>query len=149
MLENVLWFVWLGYVLFFVIIFSHNLGPGDPYMRLWTMSSLVQIMALSLGRRQAIIWSNADLLSIRPPMNIFRWNFIYISSIFEYLRHVDFTMGSVSFWKIWKYIAFLNILQYWESACNWKISKWNLPKVIPWLVMIWRHQWPILLKSIS
>ena len=38
--------------------------PGAAYMRQWTGSSLVQVMAWGSVRRQAITWINAGLLSI-------------------------------------------------------------------------------------
>ena len=39
----------------------NTLGPGDAYVYLWIVSSLVQVMAACLCGGKNINWTNADL----------------------------------------------------------------------------------------
>ena len=52
--------------MFLTISRFNSSPPSATYMCQWIGSALVQIMAVSPIRRQAIIYSNAGLLSIRP-----------------------------------------------------------------------------------
>ena len=47
----------------------NSLRPSDAYMLQWfrKITSIGSDNSLSPGRRQAIIWTNADILWIKPP----------------------------------------------------------------------------------
>ena len=63
-------------------------------------------MALSLGRRQAIIWNNADLLSIRP-----QWTY-FDGTLFIYLLYLYIFDTSTLPWVLYHFEKYENILHF-------------------------------------
>ena len=70
--------------------------PGTAYMHQWTGSALIQVMAWRLFWRQAITWTNADLLSIGPFGANFNETLIEIQNFS--LKKINFKMLPVKQW---------------------------------------------------
>ena len=80
-----------------------NSSPSSAaYVHQWTGSTLDQVLGLSPVRRQAITWTNADLLSIRPLGTNFSEILIEIQN-FSFTK-IHLKVSSVKWWPFCSWV---------------------------------------------